>query len=470
MGKTLYLECYSGISGDMTVAALLDLGADQAVLQATLDSLFVQGFETKITRVKKSGIDACDFDVILDSEINGHDHDMEYLHDHEYEDGAHNHDHVHEAEAHIHSHDHEYVGAAAHDHDYVHGAETHAHSHHQHRGMKEIREIINKAAMTEGARKIALDIFEILARAEAKAHNVPVEEVHFHEVGAVDSIVDILSVAVCVDNLGITDVIVPVLYEGTGTIRCQHGILPVPVPAVSNIVQQCGLKLHLTQVRGELVTPTGAAIVAALKTSEKLPKSFQVEKIGIGAGKRKYECPGILRAILITSQETANKSNVKNEKQDSQQCLDCKDYIYKLETNIDDCSGEVLGFVMEKLLEAGARDVHYTPVYMKKNRPAWLLTVICKEEDVPGMEELIFTETTSIGIRKSKMERTILPRKKEKVMIPYGEVEVKVCGPEDAQKFYPEYESLAKICRKTGISYAEAYRMTVESCLRDPEL
>ena len=467
MGKTLYLECYSGISGDMTVAALLDLGADQAVLQAALDSLFVQGFETKITRVKKSGIDACDFDVILDSEINGHDHDMEYLHGHEYGEGAHAHDHVHGEGAHAHDHVH---GESTHDHDYVHGAETHAHSHHQHRGMKEIREIINKAAMTEGARKIALDIFEILARAEAKAHNVPVEEVHFHEVGAVDSIVDILSVAVCVDNLGITDVIVPVLYEGTGTIRCQHGILPVPVPAVSNIVQQCGLKLHLTQVRGELVTPTGAAIVAALKTSEKLPKSFQVEKIGIGAGKRKYECPGILRAILITSQETANKSNVKNEKQDSQQCLDCKDYIYKLETNIDDCSGEVLGFVMEKLFEAGARDVHYTPVYMKKNRPAWLLTVICKEEDVPGMEELIFAETTSIGIRKSKMERTILPRKKEKVMIPYGEVEVKVCGPEDAQKFYPEYESLAKICRKTGISYAEAYRMTVESCLRDSEL
>ena len=467
MGKTLYLECYSGISGDMTVAALLDLGADQAVLQAALDSLFVQGFETKITRVKKSGIDACDFDVILDSEINGHDHDMEYLHGHEYGEGAHAHDHVHGEGAHAHDHVH---GESTHDHDYVHGAETHAHSHHQHRGMKEIREIINKAAMTEGARKIALDIFEILARAEAKAHNVPVEEVHFHEVGAVDSIVDILSVAVCVDNLGITDVIVPVLYEGTGTIRCQHGILPVPVPAVSNIVQQCGLKLHLTQVRGELVTPTGAAIVADLKTSEKLPKSFRVEKIGIGAGKRKYECPGILRAILITSQETANKSNVKNEKQDSQQCLDCKDYIYKLETNIDDCSGEVLGFVMEKLFEAGARDVHYTPVYMKKNRPAWLLTVICKEEDVPGMEELIFAETTSIGIRKSKMERTILPRKKEKVMIPYGEVEVKVCGPEDAQKFYPEYESLAKICRKTGISYAEAYRMTVESCLRDPEL
>ena len=142
---------------------------------------------------------------------------------------------------------------------------------------------------------------------------------------------------------------------------------------------------------------------------------------------------------------------------------DCADYIYKLETNIDDCSGEVLGFVMEKLFEAGARDVHYTPVYMKKNRPAWLLTVICKEEDVPGMEALIFAETTSIGIRRARMERTILPRRKRKVMIPFGEVEVKICGSEGAEKCYPEYESLAEICRKTGISYAEAYQMAVDA-------
>ena len=240
--------------------------------------------------------------------------------------------------------------------------------------MKEIRQIIAAADMTENARKISLDIFEILAQAEAKAHNVPAEEVHFHEVGAVDSIVDILSVAVCLDNLGITDVIVPVLYEGIGTIRCQHGILPVPVPAVTNIVQQCGLDLKITQVKGELVTPTGAAIVAAVRTGKTLPENFEIEKIGIGAGKRTYECPGILRAMLIRNT-------------DSDQSSDDKDVIYKLETNIDDCSGEVLGFVMERLFEAGARDVHYTPVYMKKNRPAWLLTVICKEEVLPGIRK-----------------------------------------------------------------------------------
>lgn len=459
MGKTLYLECYSGISGDMTVAALLDLGADQEVLGKVLASLPVQGFETKISRVKKSGIDACDFDVVLDAEIDGHDHDMEYLHGHDHD---HEHSHSHEEE-HAHEHTHSHDGEHTHDH----------HHHHQHRGMKEIRQIIAAADMTENARKISLDIFEILAQAEAKAHNVPAEEVHFHEVGAVDSIVDILSVAVCLDNLGITEVIVPVLYEGTGTIRCQHGILPVPVPAVTNIVQQCGLDLKITQVKGELVTPTGAAIVAAVRTGKTLPENFEIEKIGIGAGKRTYECPGILRAMLIQNTEPPKAKNGQSDIEKScarslgeaspDQSSADKDVIYKLETNIDDCSGEVLGFVMERLFEAGARDVHYTPVYMKKNRPAWLLTVICKEEDVPGMEALIFAETTSIGIRKARMERTILPRRKEKVMIPFGEVEVKICGPEGAEKCYPEYESLAKICRKTGISYAEAYQMAVEA-------
>ena len=446
MGKSLYLECYSGISGDMTVAALLDLGADQKVLEEVLASLPVQGFEIKVSRVKKSGIDACDFHVVLDKEIDGHDHDMEYLHGHE---AVHGHEPVqgHENEpvqSHEHENSHEDQQESAGEHSFV---REHSHAHH-HRGMKEIRQIIHEVRMTDSARETALAIFEVLAEAEAKAHNVPVEEVHFHEVGAVDSIVDILSVAVCLDNLGITEVIVPVLYEGTGTIRCQHGILPVPVPAVTNIVQQYGLKLKLTQIQGELVTPTGAAIVAALRTSDKLPENFVIEKTGIGAGKRTYQCPGVLRAMLIGT-----------ESEDS----DFADHIYKLESNIDDCSGEILGFVMEKLFEAGARDVHYTPVYMKKNRPAWLLTVLCKEEDIPGMEALIFAETTSIGIRRVRMERTILPRRKIKVMIPFGEVEVKICGPEGNQKCYPEYESLAKICRKTGISYAEAYQMAVEA-------
>lgn len=283
MGKTLYLECYSGISGDMTVAALLDLGADKEVLDRVLESLSVSGFQIKISRVVKSGIDACDFDVMLDKNHENHDHDMEYLH------GVH-HDHTagnlsgHTPE-HVHTHDSE---------------SAHGHHHHEHRGLKEITHIIEHSIMTDNAKKIALRIFEILAKAESKAHNVPVDQVHFHEVGAVDSIVDIVSVAVCLDNLDITDVIVPVLYEGRGTIRCQHGILPIPVPAVANVVSENHLCLKMTEVEGELVTPTGAAIVAAVKTEDKLPEKFEIQKVGIGAGKRQYECPGILRAMIIS--------------------------------------------------------------------------------------------------------------------------------------------------------------------------
>lgn len=283
MGKTLYLECYSGISGDMTVAALLDLGADQAVLDSALKSLPVSGFQTRISRVVKGGIDACDFDVMLDKKHENHDHDMEYLHGHHHENT--------EADTHLHTHEHKHT----HDVESAHG-----HHHHEHRGLKEITHMIEHSDMTENAKKTALRIFGILAEAEGKAHNVPADQVHFHEVGAVDSIVDIVSAAVCLDNLEITDVIVPVLHEGCGTVRCQHGILPVPVPAVVNVVNENHLNMKITDVEGELVTPTGAAIAAAIKTKDQLPKEFAIQKTGVGAGKRQYECPGILRAMLIS--------------------------------------------------------------------------------------------------------------------------------------------------------------------------
>ena len=452
MGKTLYLECYSGISGDMTVAALLDLGADRSVLDRVLKSLKVSGFETKISRVVKSGIDACDFDVVLDKEHENHDHDMEYLHGHHHKGHENNHfydhNHAHEDEAeHFHSHEH----------NHAHGAgSAQDHHHHEHRGIKEITYIIEHSAMTENAKKIALRIFEILAEAESKAHNVPVDQVHFHEVGAVDSIVDIVSVAVCLDDLDITEVIVPVLCEGRGTVRCQHGILPIPVPAVANIVSANHLYLKMTEVEGELVTPTGAAIVAAVKTKDKLPETFEIQKIGIGAGKRQYECPGILRAMIISeSTEQAKGRNPKAENQET------KDTIIKMETNIDDCSGEVLGFVMERLMKAGARDVHYVPVFMKKNRPAWVLNVICKEEDMEMLQNIIFEETTTIGIRYSRMERTILPRETRTLPTPWGEVQVKVCTLNGKEQLYPEYESVAQLSREKEIPFAEIYRYIV---------
>lgn len=452
MGKTLYLECYSGISGDMTVAALLDLEADRSVLDRVLKSLKVSGFETKISRVVKSGIDACDFDVVLDKEHENHDHDMEYLHGHHHKghenNHFYNHNHAHEDEAeHFHSHEHNHAHGA--------GSAQDRH-HHEHRGIKEITYIIEHSAMTENAKKIALRIFEILAEAESKAHNVPVDQVHFHEVGAVDSIVDIVSVAVCLDDLDVTEVIVPVLCEGRGTVRCQHGILPIPVPAVANIVSANHLYLKMTEVEGELVTPTGAAIVAAVKTKDKLPETFEIQKIGIGAGKRQYECSGILRAMIISeSTEQAKGRNPKAENQET------KDTIIKMETNIDDCSGEVLGFVMERLMKAGARDVHYVPVFMKKNRPAWVLNVICKEEDIETLQNIIFEETTTIGIRYSRMERTILPRETRTLPTPWGEVLAKVCILNGKEQLYPEYESVAQLSREKEIPFAEIYRYIV---------
>lgn len=422
MSKTLYLECYSGISGDMTVAALLDLGADREVLKESLKSLPVGGFRTEITRVKKSGLDACDFSVILEQD--NHDHDMEYLHGSEKSYAGH-HEHSHEVN-HEHHHGH-----------------THSHEHpHEHRGMKEITEIIQKSEMTVRAKKMAMRVFDILAQAESKAHGVPVEEVHFHEVGAVDSIVDIAAIAICMDNLDISNVIVPVLYEGTGFIRCQHGQIPVPVPAVTHIAETHKLKLKITDIQGELVTPTGAAVVAAFRTSDRLPEDFTMLKTGIGAGKRQYRCPGILRAMLI--RETTD--------------LQIKDIIWKLETDMDDCGGEMMGHVMNLLMANGAREVHYTPIYTKKNRPAYTLTVICKESEREKLENLIFSETTTIGIRRVEMERTILQREIQKKDTPVGTAIVKACTlPDGNIRYYPEYENVAELAERNQLSFRETY-------------
>ena len=420
MSKTLYLECYSGISGDMTVAALLDLGADREVLKESLKSLPVGGFRTEITRVKKSGLDACDFSVILEQD----NHDMEYLHGSEKSYTGH-HEHSHEVN-HEHHHGH-----------------THSHEHpHEHRGMKEITEIIQKSEMTVRAKKMAMRVFGILAQAESKAHGVPVEEVHFHEVGAVDSIVDIAAIAICMDNLDISNVIVPVLYEGTGFIRCQHGQIPVPVPAVTHIAETHKLKLKITDIQGELVTPTGAAVVAAFRTSDRLPEDFTMLKTGIGAGKRQYRCPGILRAMLI--RETTD--------------LQIKDIIWKLETDMDDCGGEMMGHVMNLLMANGAREVHYTPIYTKKNRPAYTLTVICKESEREKLENLIFSETTTIGIRRVEMERTILQREIQKKDTPVGTAIVKACTlPDGNIRYYPEYENVAELAERNQLSFRETY-------------
>ncbi len=325
MAEQLYLECSAGISGDMLVAALLDAGADEAAVLAALESLPVQGFSVRMSRVAKQGLDACDFDVVLDAAHENHDHDMAYLHGHAHgvaaspaELGpghAHGDGHPHghgqgalcdgEEAAHDHGHGHAHGEGHPYGRPHPHG---HAHGHHraagpshchEHRNLADVLAIVDGAAMADRARAIARRIFSILAEAEAKAHGRPVEQVHFHEVGAVDSIADIVAIAVAFDSLGIDEVVVPSLSEGRGTVRCQHGIIPVPVPAVVNIAQAHGLALSLLPVEGELVTPTGAAAVAALRTADALPERFTIKRVGLGAGKRDYATSGLLRALVI---------------------------------------------------------------------------------------------------------------------------------------------------------------------------
>lgn len=291
----------------------------------------------------------------------------------------------------------------------------------------------------ERVKTLSKKMFHIVAEAEAKAHGLPVDQVHFHEVGAIDSIVDLISVAVCVDNLEVDEVVISPLAEGQGYVRCQHGTLPVPVPATANIAMAHGLELRLTDNNGEMVTPTGAAIAAALKTMDHLPESCKIRGIGLGAGKREYKQANILRAMILqTTEEPSDK-------------------MWVLESNLDDCTGENLGFAMECLLEGGAADVWYQPIFMKKNRPAYQLSVLCKEEEREKLESIIFSQTTTIGIRKFPVERSILPREIRTVNTSLGEAKVKICRHKTETYFYPEYETVRAICRETKKDFKTVY-------------
>lgn len=484
MGKTLYLETSSGISGDMFVAAMIDLGADPEALERALNSIPADGFMVEISSVKKSGIACCDFNVILDAAHENHDHDMAYLygpapvssaapqeeahHCHGCEDEEAHHCHCHEEEEAHHCHCREEEEAhhcychedeeAPHchcredeevHHCHGHGGEEphHHHEHHHHHGrhLAEILDIIDATDMTDSAKALAGKMFHIVAEAESLAHHMPLEEVHFHEVGAIDSIVDIIAAAVTFDSLGITDVIIPCLTEGRGTVRCQHGVLPVPVPATMNIIEAYDMPLTIMEAKGEYVTPTGAAIAAAICTTHQLPKAFRIVRTGLGAGKRAYtERTNILRAYLI-------EGNAMEEG---------KDEIVKLETDIDDSTGEALGYTIDRLMQAGALDVHYSPVYMKKNRPAWELTVICKKSKMEELEDIIFKETTTIGIREfPSVMRSILHRNQKQVETPFGIAEVKEVALPGERRFYPEYESVKAIAEKEHLPFAEVYHL-----------
>ena len=462
--KYLYLECSSGISGDMTVGALLDLGASRERLEKALASLDVGGYHLHFGRTKKSGIDAYDFNVHIEDghdHSHGHSHDYEHHHEHKYDhDHGHGHDHGH-------SHDHE------HGHDYEHGHDhEHHHEHtHAHRNLYDILAIIDRLDADEKVKALAVKMFEIVAEAESKAHGLPVEQVHFHEVGAVDSIVDIISVAVCIHDLGIERVIVSPLAEGQGYVRCQHGLIPVPVPATVNIASSHGLEFKKTDNQGEMVTPTGAAVAAALRTENGLPERYTIERIGLGAGKKDFNQPNILRAMILSAEREVQRVEAQNHSRGKEQKAigssgSRENGLWVLETNLDDCTGEALGFAMELLLESGAKDVWYTPAYMKKNRPAYVVSVLCDKDRIEEMEEIFFSATTTIGIRRYPVERTVLPREQRKVSTRYGEAQVKICRFKGKTRCYPEYEDVKRICREQSLNFMEVFHGIMEDAAK----
>ncbi|MCB5714736.1 nickel pincer cofactor biosynthesis protein LarC [Lactonifactor sp. BIOML-A3] len=415
--KLLYLECYSGISGDMTVGALLDLGAREEILRRELAKLPVAGYELKVGRAKKCGIDACDFDVILQDESSH---------------GEHTHGHHHHGE-------------------HTHG-DFHTH-HHEHRTYGDISRMLQESCLEEPVLEMAKRIFRVVAEAEAKVHRMPLEEVHFHEVGAVDSIVDIVAAAVCLHDLGISRVAVSVLHEGTGTTWCQHGRIPVPAPAVLEMMARYELPVKITENEGEMITPTGAAIAAALRTEVALPEQFVVKKIGMGAGKKEFAQANILRAMILETKESSGQEGTKEGRKEDTP----KESVWVLETNVDDCTGEQLGYTIEQLMNAGALDAGCFPVGMKKNRPGYMLQVICREDMRESLENLIFKETTSIGLRRYQESRRVLEREFVDADTPWGTAKVKVCSHHGERYYYPEYSSVKEISKKAGISLKAAY-------------
>ena len=451
--RELYLECYSGISGDMTVAALLDFGVPGEYLMKELEKLHLDGYEIKISKTKKNQITATDFDVVLNDEHkdeHGHEHAHTHVNDEDVKE-------CHEQE---HSHEHTHV----------------------HNSYREIKEFILASELSDRVKKMILKIFQVIAEAEAQVHGTTVDEVHFHEVGAVDSIVDISAAAICLDYLGFDSIVTSEIWEGKGHVWCQHGRIPVPAPAVLAIFSKSQTRLHLSGVQGEMVTPTGAGIVAALSGENQLPDSFVIEKIGIGAGKKDFPHANVLRAMILNTEKEKkalheHKHKHEHEREHNHEYSHEHEYghthcheergfhdvqtetVCVMETNVDDCSGEQLGYAREVLLKAGALDVCCMPLYMKKGRPAYLFQIICKPEDEEALKTILFRETTSIGFRRYEEERQKLDREMISVTLPDGNtIRIKKCMHHEVTYYYPEYEDVRKTCEMRG----EAFRMVYE--------
>ncbi len=436
--KTLYLDLISGVSGDMFVGALLDLGVRLDDLDAGLSRLGVSGYHLHATRGQKSGITGTKFDVHLEAgspaEVDDHaDHAQE---------------HAHEVEHH-HEHGHPHDRSHGHGHEQKHGDE---HDHADSRDFAEIQELINASPLSSWVKEKAVAVFRRVAEAEGKIHGLPPERVHFHEVGALDSIMDIVGACLGLELLGRPRVLASPVTEGTGWVTCAHGRFPVPTPATVEILAARGVTLSQCEEPHELVTPTGAALLAEFVERFEPLRDFPVQRVGYGLGTRDHRTrPNVLRALLSDDAAAAGESPTPTHDWET-------DSVAVIETNIDDLNPEILGHFAERALAGGALDVFHTPIQMKKGRPATLLTLLCLAQDSDKFCNRILTETSSFGVRITFAQRRKLRRQFRQVTTPHGQVTFKL-GLLDGRVVHaaPEFESCRNVAAQAGVPLKIVY-------------
>ncbi|MCM8712036.1 nickel pincer cofactor biosynthesis protein LarC [Clostridium sp. SYSU_GA19001] len=449
--RILYYDCFSGISGDMNLGAMIDLGVDKDYLIGELSKLKLSGYNIDVSIDNRKGITGTKVKVILKSEeVHHHHNEQEHSHYHEY-DHVHNHNHHHYP--HEHSHNHNNI----HDHN-SHGEHVHSHgeSVHQHRNLGDIEKIIDNSALSERVKLLSKKIFMKVAEAEAKIHGKSLMEVHFHEVGALDSIVDIIGAAVCLDYLKVDKVMASSVELGGGFVKCAHGMFPVPAPATAEILK--GIPVKFGAVPFETTTPTGAAILSAIVDEFTDKKEFTIKKIAYGIGQRDTDIPNVLRVYLG---EALGKSAYLEAA--AEKSSDTFEEALILECNIDDMNPELYDYVMERLFKEGAMDAFMTPIIMKKGRPGIKLSVLCSESVEKKLAEILLLETTTLGVRKYRVEKSMLKREFSTIKTKYGEINIKSSYLNGEKiKCKPEYDDCKRIAIDNNIPmnivYEEVYR------------
>jgi uncharacterized protein (TIGR00299 family) protein len=450
--RVAYLECFSGVSGDMFLGALVDAGVSSALLQDTVAALNV-GARLEISRVVRSGISATKVDVWVDGEK-----DLPREEYWERQEHEHSHGDQHEREHHLRE-------DSASDGGKVSRAEPalslskgvpapheHSHSHQHGRGLNEIRRIISGTAFSDSVKKTTISIFEALGAAEAKIHNTSIEEVNFHEVGAVDAMVDIICAAVGTEALGVDEIVCSPLNVGGGTVKCAHGTFPVPAPAILELLKDA--PVYSSALQAELVTPTGAAIVKTLASRFAAFPEMKIEKSAYGAGSRDF--PGHPNVMRLTIGEAAS----------TLASTTASEAITVLEANLDDLNPQVFGYVMDRLLAEGALDAFGLPVQMKKNRPGMVLTALCKPEDADKLTQIIFAETTTLGVRRRQEMRQTLARRWENVRTSWGDVRIKIASMNGTVTNYaPEYEDCRRIAAEHHVPLKTVMAKAVDAYL-----